>query len=391
VREKQRLIQAIPENEVVDLTQKLVRIPSLTGSEKEIAQFIYDYSRSSDLSVSLIDVESSRPNVMVRLKGKGEGPTILLNGHMDTVPPGEGWTQDPFAGEAIGNFIYGRGAADMKGGLAVFIVAMKALKQSGLEFPGEIIFVGVVGEEENQLGTKHLIRSGLKADYAIVTEPTELRVVNAHKGAINCEITVNGRAAHASTPEQGLNAIYHAGRLALAFEDYASQLKGKSHPVLGSPTFVVGTIQGGQVPYMVADYCKLSIDRRLIPGETYEGVFREIEDVIALEDRKSPGFKTSAKLTVTSPPMETDPRSAVVVSLRRNAAEVLGVDSGCHGWPAVSDGNLLVEKGIPTALFGPGSVGRMAHKPDEGVEIDQLKTATKIIALTLFDLLKGPA
>lgn len=389
-KEKERLLACIDEKEVVELTRQLVRIPSPTGQEAPIARFLHDYLESAGFSVVLDEAGPGRPNVMARLKGSGKGPVILLNGHIDTVPPGEGWIREPHTGEISGNFIWGRGATDMKGGIAVMAVAMKALKESGLEFPGEVVLAGVVGEEENQLGTRHLLDSGFRADYAIVGEPTDMLVVNSHKGAINCDITVNGKGAHASTPEQGLNAIYHGSRISLALEEYSRGLKVKSHPVLGSPTLVVGTVQGGQVPYMVADYCRISIDRRLIPGEEYDAVAREIQDVIDAQNKKFPEFSTVTKLTVATPPMETDPRSPVVACLRKNAAEILGADPGYSGWPAVSDGNLMVEAGIPTTLFGPGSIGRMAHKPDEGVEIDQLRAAARVISMTLLELLKHP-
>jgi acetylornithine deacetylase/succinyl-diaminopimelate desuccinylase family protein len=306
---------------------------------------------------------------------------------LDTVPTGKGWTKDPFSAELTDTHIWGRGATDMKGGLAVMAMAMKALKDSGADFSGEIVFVGVVGEEENQAGTRFLMESGFRADYAIVCEPTDLLVVNAHKGAINCAITVYGKGAHASTPEEGKNAIYHASRLSLALEEYAGHLQEKRHPVLGSPTFVVGTVQGGQVPYMVADYCQLMIDRRLIPGESYKESFEEIREVLEPINKRFPEFRVEVDMTVSTPPMETDPDSPVVEALRKNAADITGEDKGVHGWPAVSDGNVLVEGGIPTALFGPGDIGGMAHKPDEGIETRHLVEAARVLAGTLLDLL----
>jgi succinyl-diaminopimelate desuccinylase len=369
------------------MTRQLVKIPSPTGEEREIANFLKDYFASIGFEAFLDNVEKNRPNIVATYKGAKHGPRFLLSGHLDTVPVGEGWTKAPFSGEVTDTHIWGRGATDMKGGLAVMAMAMKALKDSGVDLAGEIVFAGVVGEEENQAGTRHLIESGFQADYAIISEPTNLLVVNMHKGAINCALTVYGKGAHASTPEQGKNAIYHASRLALALEEYSGQLSKKTHPILGSPTLVVGTVQGGQVPYMVADYCRLMIDRRLLPGETYEETAQEIRGVVDSVNRRFPGFRVEMEMTVSTPPMATDPESPVVKALRRNAEEVMGKDEGVHGWPAVSDGNVLVEGGIPTALFGPGDIGGMAHKPDEGVEVKQLREATRVVALTLLDIL----
>jgi acetylornithine deacetylase/succinyl-diaminopimelate desuccinylase family protein len=387
-KERECVLSRIDENELIEMTRQLVRIPSTTGEEFEMANYLHRYLDSMDFETSLEYVEENRPNVVAKFKGVKRGPRLLLNGHMDTVPVGKGWSKDPYSEERTDTHIWGRGAADMKGGLAVMAIAMKALKDSGVNFSGEIVFVGVVGEEENQIGTRHLINSGFNADFAIVCEPTNLQVVNSHKGAINCEITVYGKGAHASTPEEGHNAIYHASRLVLALEKYAGCLIDKKHPILGSPTFVVGTVKGGQVPYMVADYCKLMIDRRLIPGETYEDTYEEIMDVLDAVNKRFPAFRVNMDMTLTTPPMETDPESPVVKTLRQNTAEVMGIDKGVHGWPAVSDGNVLVEGGIPTALFGPGDIAGMAHKPDEGVEIEQLVEATKVVALTMIDLLE---
>lgn len=387
--ERKKILNSIQDDEVVNLTRELVMIPSTTGEEKKVAEHLSNYFAANGILVYLEEVEKNRPNVIARLKGKGKGPTILFNGHMDTVPPGEGWTENPYGGLINNGFLYGRGATDMKGGLAVAAVAMKSLKDSGKEFCGEVIFSGVVGEEDVQLGTRHLVDSGLRADYAIVTEPTNLQIVNCHKGAVNLDVLVEGKGAHASTPEQGLNAIYHASRIALALEEYAKGLAKKKHEILGSPTLVVGTIEGGQVPYMVADHCKMSLDYRVIPGEDSDYVLNEIQNIVEFHNKKFPEFKSKTIVTYATPPLETDINCPVIKSLQKNADAEMGLKTKVLGWPGVSDGNILQAiGGIPTVLFGPGDLGKMAHQPNEGVAVNQLQSAVKILTLTLLDLLE---
>lgn len=386
----QSVLNKTAKDELVELTQELIRIPSVTESEKEIAQFINSYFENCGITSSLDEVGVDRPNVIARVKGKGKGPIILLNGHIDTVPPGENWTTDPYGGELDDGYIYGRGSVDMKGGIAIMMMALKTIKESGVDINGEIVFTGVAGEEEGQVGTHHLIQTGIKADYAIVCEPTNLDVINTHKGVINCEIVVGGIGAHASAPHQGLNAIYPAGRLVLALETYASNLKDKVHPILGSPTLVVGTINGGQVPCMVADYCSVSIDRRLIPGEDYDSVVEEIDQVVREIEKLYPEFTYELKVTVKSPPMETDKKSPIVTSVHKSANKVLGRDVNIRGIAGVTDGNLLaVYAGIPTVLFGPGNMEEMAHKADERLEISQLYLSYQVLVDTLIDFLKS--
>ena len=277
----------------------------------------------------------------------------------------------------------------MKGGLVAQICAMKAFMESRLSFNGEIIFSGVVGEEVDQIGTISLVNNNILADYSIVSEPTNLLIVSTCKGDMDIRIYIKGKAVHASIPEKGLNAIYLASKIVLELEKYANNLKkATKHQMLGTPTLVVGTIKGGEVPCMVAGSCELRVDRRLLPNENIDKITNEIKKIVDNVSMKYPKFITETKLLYAVPAMECDSESPLIVCLQKNVNELYGGgDSSIHGWPATTDGNILNAAGINTVVFGPGTI-EVAHQPDEKIEKNQLTLASKIIAATIFDLFK---
>jgi acetylornithine deacetylase/succinyl-diaminopimelate desuccinylase family protein len=258
-------------DELVSLTQQLIRIPShkdAPGREKKVAEYIYNYCLENGLEVVLEKVEGERCNVLAYLRGDGTGRTLMLNGHTDTVPP-YNMTIDPFEANIMDGYIFGRGAVDMKGALACMLTAMLAVKRSGIKLKGDVIFTGVIGEEERSEGTEHIVKSGLKADGAIVGEPSNYEYAIGHRGLEWLEIIIKGKAAHGGIPHLGINAIEKAAVfINKVKEELYPMLEGRYNEYMGPSVMNFGVIQGGSQPSTVADTCSIKIDRRYIPGET---------------------------------------------------------------------------------------------------------------------------
>jgi acetylornithine deacetylase len=232
------------------------------------------------------------------------------------------------------------------------------------------------------------VRSGLRGTWAIVPEPTELQTVVAHKGCANLRVQVRGRAAHASAPEHGVNAIDHAGALIASLGELSARLKQQQHHLLGYPTLTVCTIQGGFNDFTVPDSCSLTLNRRVLPLETERDVLAEIQAVLVERERIDPAFAADAQVCSFTPPMETDAQSPVVLALRSAARVVLGSDPGVVGWSATCDASILTHgAGVPTVVFGPGSIARDAHRPDESVAVTELAQCARIFASTIVQLL----
>ena len=389
-REREALLGAVEREDILKLTQELVAIPSPNppGKEKEVALYLADLFREMGLKVEMKEVYPDRPNVIAVWDSGRPGPTVILNGHMDVIPPGDGWTMEPYSGKIVDGRLYGRGSTDMKGGLAVMIMALKTVMSSGLEVEGRVMVTAVIGEEADQAGTRRLVEEGIEADYAIITEPTELKPVIAHKGNLYYRITTVGKAAHGSVPHLGVNAIEKMCTVIRGLHEVGEGLtKKRSHPLLGHPTLSVGTIQGGLETCVVPSRCTITVDRRVIPGEPVEEADEELEELLDRLRGSDPQLHVELSRFLTAPAMEISPQEKVVISVRRAIEAVTGKDPGFHGLSGTCDANYLVNvAGIPTVIFGPGSVS-LAHQPDEYVEIEELVEATQILALALFDLL----
>jgi acetylornithine deacetylase len=284
--------------------------------------------------------------------------------------------------------LIGRGAADMKGGLAAMIAAAEAVQRAEFPLRGSLTLAVVADEEEGGGGTWHLVRSGLRGTWAIVPEPTEMKPVVANKGCANLRVQVRGTAAHASAPEHGVNAIDQAGALIAGFGKLSAQLRQRQHHLLGYPTLTVCTIQGGFNDYTVPDTCSLTLNRRVVPLETEHDVLAEVQAVLAERERIDPAFVADLQLSSFTPPMETDAQSPVVLALRSATRDVLGIDPGVAGWSATCDASILTHAAqVPTVVFGPGSISLDAHRPDESVALTDLKQCARIFARTIAHLL----
>ena len=322
-----------------------------------------------------------RTNVVATLHGKRGTPKLLYNGHIDVVPPGDGWTHDPFGGEVINGKMYGRGAADMKSGVASMIASIEAIVKSDTKLNGDLILTAVADEETGSVyGTRHLIETGLKADMAVVSEPTDLRVEIANKGILWAEVTTHGSGAHASRPHLGVNAIDKMREVMDALENV--KLEGRNELFdVPQPVLSVTTIKGGTKINVIPDRCSIELDRRLLPGEYPDKALRDITDAIEAARSKDPQLKTSIKIIEEWPPMETSPEEPIVKSLVDSVHSVTGVQPRLYGKAAGTDASWLVRDAkIPTPLFGPGDP-RFSHTPDESVDLEKVVIAGKVFVM----------
>jgi acetylornithine deacetylase len=381
---------AVDIQRLLDLASALIQIPSENppGNERPVAEFLASYLSDLGLPTELLDFAPGRTNVLSCLAGPRPGPHLIFNGHIDVVPAGDGWSLDPYKPEVRDGRLYGRGAADMKGGVAAMIAAVEAVRRVEIPLHGTLTLAFVADEEVGGSGTRQLVRNGLRGDWAIISEPTELRPVVAHKGDINFCVKVYGVAAHSSVPHRGVNAIYKAAKVVDLVQELSVRLSGRSHPLVGQATVSVGTIHGGTIAWMVPDQCDLSIDRRVLPSERPEEVIAEFRALLDDLSRQDDQFRFELSTPVLALPMEIDPDEAVVVALRAAVTRVLGSDPGVHGWSATCDASIFVhEAKIPTVIFGPGSIDYSAHKPDESVGVQELVQAAQVYALTIAHLL----
>jgi acetylornithine deacetylase len=326
---------------------------------------------AAGLTCEVDESAPGRPNVVTRLAGAG-GPSVILEAHMDTVSVA-GMEIAPFCPDVRAGRLSGRGSCDDKASLAAMVIALEETARRGTP-PGDIILAATADEEYSGSGVQHLVNAGLRADGAVVGEPTGLRLVVAHKGAVRVRITTHGRAAHSSEPEKGVSAIYLMAPLIQALEEYAGTLRdGAAHPLVGKPTCSIGTIHGGQAPNIVPSECSIVVDRRLLPGEQPAEAEAEIRQWLA--DR-APAVPWDMSVILYGVGMDT-PLAAPIV---HRCAEALDRVLGGHEVAGVqygTDASRLSTGGTPSVVLGPGDIAQ-AHTADEWVEIAQVEQAVAV-------------
>jgi len=382
--------QRIDPEDTRKLLTRLIRSSSLNppGDVRECAGIIAEELKTRGLPAEIIEEKPGVANVISHLDGKGSGRTLVWNGHFDVVTPGEDWEADPFGGEHKEGFIYGRGASDMKSGVAAMIIALGALKKAGSPFQGRIVFQAVGDEETgSDAGTRCMIRReiGAGADFAIVSEPTNLNVTIGNRGLRWLEVSVKGRASHAGRPHVGANAVHAAARIIGELE----RLTFKAHHPLFEiphPSLSVTMIQAGSKVNIIPERCTFSIDRRMMPGETSESVRREIETV--LKKCSSDGIHSDVRITHEGwDPYAIDPSSPWVKGLCETVEEVAGQFPQIKGKAGCTDASHLYHYGkIPSVCFGPG-LEDLAHKANERVALEKVVQAAKVYALSAVRLL----
>ncbi|MDK9696458.1 MAG: ArgE/DapE family deacylase [Siculibacillus sp.] len=333
-------------------------------------------------------------NIVARRTYGSGGPVIALNIHGDVVPPGEGWTADPYGAEIRDGWMYGRGVAVSKSDFATYAFAVLALEEAGVALNGAIELHGTWDEEAGgEIGPKWLIDEGIvKPDLAIAAA-FSYAVVDAHNGCLHLEITVEGRSAHAAMPFTGVDALEAATGVLNALYAFRKSLAAKvsATPGIGSPQLTVGLISGGINTNVVPDKVTLRLDRRMIPEENPEAVEAELVGVIEGAMRAHPAARVNVKRILLARPLTPLPGSKKLSeTLARRATEVFGVAVGVTGVPLYTDARHYADAGIPIVLYGAGPrtiTEANAHRADERLPLEDLRKATKVMALALADLL----
>jgi acetylornithine deacetylase len=324
--------------------------------------------------VAVQQVAPGRFNTTARVGGKG-GRRLLFNGHLDTVGV-TGMTIPPYEGTVVDGKLIGRGACDMKGGVAALMAAGARLAVANL--PGELVIALTADEEHASLGMQALLKDDTDFDAAVVCEPTELAVMPANKGFVWIDLEFRGRAAHGSRPEVGIDAIRHAAQYLAGLDGYEVKLgQRRRHPLLGHGSFHAGTISGGSAPSVYPALCHLVVERRTLPGEEPAAVIEEFEAMLDGVRRAFPDMDARLSPGLTRPATEVPTESELVRGLL-DASEREGLEPRVEGMTAWVDAALLNEAGIPAVCFGPGSIAQ-AHSADEWIEAEEIGTAATVL------------
>jgi succinyl-diaminopimelate desuccinylase len=355
----------------------LVAIPSYRQDEAAILAFLADRFGRQGIPCRVTEVDGKPLNLIAEIGG---GPRrIILDSHVDTVPPGDPalWTSDPLVPVERDGKIYGRGSEDAKGCLASMIVAFEELAARP-SLPCTVILMAVGAEERGGLGTKLEVANGMRADGAIIGESTGLVPQIAHKGVLRLEVEVIGKAAHASDPEAGINAIAAMGPIITALDGLATEVRKRSESYTGHASLVISTIAGGTALNVIPARCTISIDRRVLPTEKEADVHQEI--VAAIEGALPAHSKARADIRTVRfvPPSATAPDAAIVQAAEHAASRILHKQVTAVGFTATCDMTYLVNGGgIPTVIVGPGSIA-VAHQADEHIPVEELAAAVPL-------------
>jgi len=357
-----------------ELLERLISIESVNptlvpggAGEAELARFVASWLEDAGLEVDLHELAPSRANVIARVRGSGSGRSLILNGHLDTV--GLAGNADGVTPRVEDGRLYGRGAYDMKGSLAAIMLAAAEASRSSLS--GDVIVTAVADEEDGSIGTEAVVER-VRADGAIVTEPTDLRLALSHRGFVWLELEARGLAAHGSRYDLGVDAITKLSEALAGVRDLDARFaRAMPHPVLGRASVHASLIEGGHELSTYPDRCVLKVERRTLPGETVQQVEDELRAVAG---------EASVRSFFSREPLETSPDEAIVATFQRHAEAVLGRAPEVIGVPFWTDAALLAAAGIPTVVFGPRGEG--AHADLEWVELADVERLAEILLAT---------
>lgn len=368
--------------EVVDLTRQLIRFNTVNppGNEEEAVRHLASYLAGHGIETAIELFEPGRANLIARIRGQGNAGHLVLSGHMDVVAVGEkAWEHDPFAADLVAGQIIGRGAADMKGGVAAMAVALATLARAGFTPAADLILAVSGGEERGGHGARHMAATGCLEGCCqiVVGEPTGLEVCPAMRGGIRWQITVHGKAAHSSTPHLGVSAISYVLRAALALE--ANPFVREPHDLLGHPIVGIAGIRSGPPSNIVPDLCTFDIGVRRIPDNDADEMEATLHQV--LEDvRASSGLPVEIEVQriLAAPALETDRGHPLIQATMDAVAEVTGRAAVVRGFPGGTDALVLTPAyDAPFVIIGPGKF-EQAHQTNEYVDIAELETATRV-------------
>jgi len=377
----------------VALAQALVSTPSVNpmleeggAGEAGVAELTAGWLTEWGLAVEVSEVAPARWNVLAHLGDvRGDGPVVLLNGHLDTVGV-VGMSIPPFGGELRDDRLWGRGSCDMKGGVAAILAATARLAQD--DEPGPLIVALTADEEHASVGMEALVRLGVGADAAVVCEPTNLAIMPAHKGFIWVDAVFRGNAAHGSRPDVGVDAIDHAGRYLASLGSLRTELAAADpHPLLDHGSLHAGTISGGSAASVYPAECRLVLERRTLPGETPARVMEEFQAVLDGLERDVPCLDAELVQGLTRPATEVLEDSPLVQGLL-SACSAQDVEPVVEGMTAWVDAAFLNEAGTPAVCFGPGSIAQ-AHSADEWIEASEITKCADVLYQFVGDFQSG--
>jgi succinyl-diaminopimelate desuccinylase len=420
-----RLLKEIKKEDLIQLTQGLIRIPSVRrqgGNEQQVALFVSHLLEETGLDVVVEEVEPGSPNVIAVLQGQKEGPCLMFECHTDVVTEGDPseWRYAPYEGRLVGNRIYGRGACDTKGNLAAAVKAVQAISQSGIPFNGRILLGILVDEEGMMSGVKHFIRHGWaqNVNAAVICEPVDNRLCITQKGALRAELITSGKMSHGAMPLTGLNPIPPLVSILeklKQLEEEEIERLGKN-PFLGypsiTPTVLQAPVKGEPQLNVVPSQCRALLDIRTIPGQSHEALKKQLEDIVREEERSineslhsgplreiresiekglSKGLIFEAKLNIMEdrPWTKTSQEEPIVQAVSRSYRSVTGEEPIYDGVPGATDGTFLSAwAGIPIVTLGAGK-WTIPHQKDEWVSVDDLCLTAKIYTASALEFLKG--
>lgn len=377
--------------EIIGLTQQLIQTPSVDGLETKVCQLIEKQLAKYEIFGEYFGENKERLNFVARLKGKNSAKGLLFNGHTDVVPPGDEskWKYPPFSGKLVGNKIYGRGAADMKGGLASIVLTAIILKESRMRLGGDIIFAFTANEENPQkegTGVCYLLKKGLlKADASIIAEPKTDYINIGSRGVYRFSLKTIGKSWHTGRIRAlGVNAVLKMAELLLVLDEY--KLSFESHKYFPPPKVSAGTkISGGTAINVVPDECEALVDIRLSFGQTKESVKKDLNLFFQKLKKKDRELKIKIKEILYVPPAVIDENHEIVSLLAKNAKKILGFSPRLKVSGPAGDSNFLIDRGIPAVMFGPE--GESFHAENEFVEVESIFQTAKIFTQTAVEYL----
>ncbi|MGF9664046.1 M20 family metallopeptidase [Arthrobacter crystallopoietes] len=398
---EQAVLDAVDLDRIVDLAARLIGAGGENPGDTEAATVavLEAAVRELGLEVAIQPAAPDRPNILVTLPPPAPAGTaaetgvpgpesgaargLMFLGHSDVVPAGPGWSRQPFQAAVENGRLYGRGATDMKGGLAAVLGAMAALKQAGAELSGPVTLVCTVDEEDLGLGIRTLAASALPHDYlgCVVAEPTDLETVVGCRGDSYLELEITGRPAHSGRPADGRNAIAAAARICELIRADHERLQQDQDDLLGAGSWNVGLIEGGQGTSVVAPSCSLSLDRRLMPDDDPDRILADLLARIREAGIDTDGISVTGRVSMQMPGFRT-PADHPLVAAAVASVEAAGGSTRIGGWTAACDGGFIVRDfGVPAIVLGPGGLNDQAHQADESVGLDELSIAARAYAL----------
>ena len=370
--------------EITEFLADLVKAKSVNppGDTREAANVITKKFMELAIEHEVVSKDDDKPNLIAKIN-PGKKPELLLNSHLDTVPPGDlgNWKYDPFEAMIEEGKMYGRGTADAKCNIVAMVMASKAILESRVKLRGSLVVNPVSEEEVGGFGAKYVFDKGyVKPDFVIIGEQTDNHIAIAEKGVIWFNIKIFGRTAHASLSWEGVNAIEKMITLLNRIQEkVVSKIKTQRHPLTPPPSMNIGMIRGGVKTNVVPDVCEVSVDRRFLPDERPEKVIKQITDIIDGLKAGDPDFKADLEIPVIGSPINTSP-DAEIVKIAQGVCKDLNLSSELIGYAQASDGRFFAEKGIQTIIIGPTDP-KLGHAPNEYVTLNDVVTATKIHAM----------